>query len=437
MSDPHPIPSTTPDPSPSLLSPTSSTTLLPTSSPLPSHSLSTSPPPSFLDSSPSLQSPLPPLSPSSDEKTPSAPVVPLLPSSTLVHTSSSSLLFPHEGHFASPRPSHPLLLHPLSPPPSYNTFTHSSHPPPLLTATEPLSPTSTNPPISATLTVSTEGGTSANNDPPSGSLSSNMFDDPQALEYGGVVAEVEVDDGEKEGGYRSPHGMEDRQGGGGGEEQPHGHRGVGVAYEVNGEGAERSLSDDKRPPFSWSKFWKFTGTPSSPLPHCIISPSIVVTPLTPLSPLCGVGPGWLMSIAYLDPGNLESDLQAGAYTGYQLIWVLLLATVLGLFMQILAVRLGVVTGRHLAQMCRQEFGTKQRYMVWVIIECAVIGSDIQEILGSALAFQILFGLPLWAGVLITAADTFTFLFLHVSDNTPHTHSTRLPLLCEYRLLVST
>ena len=111
-------------------------------------------------------------------------------------------------------------------------------------------------------------------------------------------------------------------------------------------------------------------------------------------------------------GNLESDLQAGAYTGYQLLWVLLLATLLGLFMQVLALRLGVVTGRHLAQMCRQEYPRKLRLMVWLMIECAIIGSDIQEVLGSALAFQILFGLPLWGGVLVTAADTMTFLFLH-------------------------
>ena len=111
-------------------------------------------------------------------------------------------------------------------------------------------------------------------------------------------------------------------------------------------------------------------------------------------------------------GNLESDLQAGAYCGYQLLWVLLVATVLGLFMQVLALRLGVVTGRHLAQMCRQEYPRRLRLMVWLMIECAIIGSDIQEVLGSALAFQILFGLPLWAGVLVTAADTMTFLFLH-------------------------
>ena len=124
------------------------------------------------------------------------------------------------------------------------------------------------------------------------------------------------------------------------------------------------------------------------------------------------GPGWLMSIAYLDPGNLESDLQAGAFTGYQLLWVLCASTLLGLFMQWLALRLGVTTGKHLAQLCRQEYPPWVRYPLFSMIELAIIGSDIQEVIGSAIAMHILFRLPLWAGVLITAADTFTFLFLH-------------------------
>lgn len=124
------------------------------------------------------------------------------------------------------------------------------------------------------------------------------------------------------------------------------------------------------------------------------------------------GPGWLMSIAYLDPGNLESDLQAGAYTGYQLIWVLFWSTVLGLVLQILAARLGVVTGKHLAQVCRENYSPAMSNVLWVMTELAIIGSDIQEVIGSAIAFKILFGLPLWAGVLITGADTFTFMLLH-------------------------
>ncbi|OQR86833.1 Metal Ion (Mn2 -iron) Transporter (Nramp) Family [Achlya hypogyna] len=124
------------------------------------------------------------------------------------------------------------------------------------------------------------------------------------------------------------------------------------------------------------------------------------------------GPGWLMSIAYVDPGNLESDLQAGAYGGYELIWVLFGATVLGFFLQTLAARLGVVTGKHLAEVCHTMYPRWASFILWVMTEIAIVGSDIQEVLGSAIALQILFSLPLWLGCLITGVDTLTFLSLH-------------------------
>eukprot|EP01083_Nonionella_stella_P112838 332368_1 len=123
------------------------------------------------------------------------------------------------------------------------------------------------------------------------------------------------------------------------------------------------------------------------------------------------GPGWLMSIAYLDPGNLESDLQAGAVAGYQLIWVLWWSTVLGWLIQTLSARLGVVTGRHLAQICRYEYNKPVALALWIMTELAIIGSDIQEVVGSAVAFRVLFGWPLWIGCLLTAVDAFTFLLL--------------------------
>lgn len=124
------------------------------------------------------------------------------------------------------------------------------------------------------------------------------------------------------------------------------------------------------------------------------------------------GPGWLMSIAYVDPGNLESDLQAGAYAGYQLIWVLFWSTFMGFFLQVLSARLGVVTGKNLAETCRLVYPRWAAYVLWVMTEIAIVGSDIQEVLGSAIAFQVLFGLPLWVGCLVTGIDTFTFLLLH-------------------------
>nr|GMC99221.1 metal transporter Nramp3-like [Ipomoea batatas] len=139
----------------------------------------------------------------------------------------------------------------------------------------------------------------------------------------------------------------------------------------------------KTPPFSWKKLWLFTG------------------------------PGFLMSIAFLDPGNLESDLQAGAIAGYSLLWLLLWATAIGLLVQLLSARLGVATGKHLAELCRDEYPRWARILLWVMAELALIGADIQEVIGSAIAIKILSQgfLPLWAGVVITALDCFIFLFL--------------------------
>ncbi|KAF6121712.1 solute carrier family 11 member 2 [Phyllostomus discolor] len=125
------------------------------------------------------------------------------------------------------------------------------------------------------------------------------------------------------------------------------------------------------------------------------------------------GPGFLMSIAYLDPGNIESDLQSGAVAGFKLLWVLLLATIVGLLLQRLAARLGVVTGMHLAEVCHRQYPKVPRIILWLMVELAIIGSDMQEVIGSAIAINLLSvgRVPLWGGVLITIADTFVFLFL--------------------------
>lgn len=143
------------------------------------------------------------------------------------------------------------------------------------------------------------------------------------------------------------------------------------------------VDGDQVPPFSWKKLWLFTG------------------------------PGFLMSIAFLDPGNLEGDLQSGAIAGYSLLWLLMWATVMGLLIQLLSARVGVATGRHLAELCRDEYPNWARFVLWFMAEVALIGADIQEVIGSAIAIQILSHgvLPLWAGVIITASDCFIFLFL--------------------------
>ena len=101
------------------------------------------------------------------------------------------------------------------------------------------------------------------------------------------------------------------------------------------------------------------------------------------------GPGWLMSLAYLDPGNLEGDLQQGAYTGLKLVWVLFWATFMGLILQEMSARLGIVTGNDLAQTVRDGYPRWLNYFIYVQMEIAVIGADIQEVVGSAIALNLI------------------------------------------------
>ncbi|TKR77890.1 hypothetical protein L596_018786 [Steinernema carpocapsae] len=125
------------------------------------------------------------------------------------------------------------------------------------------------------------------------------------------------------------------------------------------------------------------------------------------------GPGFLMSIAYLDPGNIESDLQSGAVSKYKLLWVLLAAHILGMLLQRLSARLGVVSGKHMAEIAYDYYAKLPRWVLWIMVEIAIIGSDMQEVIGTAIALYLLSNkvIPLWAGVLITITDTFTVMFL--------------------------
>ncbi|KAJ1363453.1 Manganese transporter smf2 [Parelaphostrongylus tenuis] len=125
------------------------------------------------------------------------------------------------------------------------------------------------------------------------------------------------------------------------------------------------------------------------------------------------GPGFLMSIAYLDPGNIESDLQSGAKAQYKLLWVLLSAHVIGMLLQRMSARLGVVSGKHMAEVSHDFYPRTARLILWVMIEIAIICSDMQEVIGTAIAIYLVSKgwVPLWAGVLVTIVDTFTFLFI--------------------------
>ncbi|XP_058100740.1 metal transporter Nramp1-like isoform X1 [Magnolia sinica] len=124
-----------------------------------------------------------------------------------------------------------------------------------------------------------------------------------------------------------------------------------------------------------------------------------------------MGPGFLVSIAYIDPGNFETDLQAGAKYKYELLWIILVASCAALIIQSLAANLGVVTGKHLAEHCRAEYPRVPNFILWVLAEIAIVACDIPEVIGTAFALNMLFHIPVWSGVLLTGLSTLMLLAL--------------------------
>src|SRR5450755_544766 len=124
-----------------------------------------------------------------------------------------------------------------------------------------------------------------------------------------------------------------------------------------------------------------------------------------------VGPAILVSVGYMDPGNWGTDLQAGAQFKYELLWVVGLASLMAIFMQILSARLGVVTGKDLAQCCRDWYPDWTRWPNWMLSELAIGACDLAEVLGSAVAINLLFHIPLHWAVVITAFDVLLLLAL--------------------------
>lgn len=123
------------------------------------------------------------------------------------------------------------------------------------------------------------------------------------------------------------------------------------------------------------------------------------------------GPAYLVSVGYMDPGNWATDLEGGARFGYTLVWVLLMSNLMALLLQTLSARLGIVTGRDLAQACRDHYSKPVSIALWILCEIAIIACDLAEVLGTAIAINLLFGLPLIWGVLITALDVLVLLAL--------------------------
>lgn len=128
--------------------------------------------------------------------------------------------------------------------------------------------------------------------------------------------------------------------------------------------------------------------------------------------LAYIGPAYLVSVGYMDPGNWATDLQGGARFGYQLIWVLLMSNLMALLLQSLSARLGIVTRRDLAQANRENYPPLVNFSLYILSEIAIAACDMAEVLGMAIGIHLLTGLPLLTGTLITIADTFLFLLLH-------------------------
>jgi manganese transport protein len=127
--------------------------------------------------------------------------------------------------------------------------------------------------------------------------------------------------------------------------------------------------------------------------------------------LAFAGPGYLVAVGYMDPGNWATDIGGGSKFGYALLSVIVLSNFMAMLLQALSAKLGIATGRDLAQACRENYSRRTSFVLWVLCEIAIAACDLAEVLGSAVALKLLFGLPLLAGVLITALDVLIVLAL--------------------------
>ena len=123
------------------------------------------------------------------------------------------------------------------------------------------------------------------------------------------------------------------------------------------------------------------------------------------------GPGFLVAVGYMDPGNWATDLAGGAKFGYALLFIVMLSNFMAILLQHLCIKLGVATGRDLAQACRDHYSTPTVWFLWILCEIAIAACDLAEVVGSAIALQLLFGIPLAWGCIITALDVLAVLYL--------------------------
>ena len=124
-----------------------------------------------------------------------------------------------------------------------------------------------------------------------------------------------------------------------------------------------------------------------------------------------LGPAFVACVAYIDPGNFATNLQGGRQFGYTLLWVIVASNLMGMLIQILSAKLGIATGKNLAELCREHYPRWATYSMWVLMEVVAMATDLAEFLGAALGFYLMFGMPLWIAGLVTAAATYVILGL--------------------------
>src|SRR3954470_23804036 len=127
--------------------------------------------------------------------------------------------------------------------------------------------------------------------------------------------------------------------------------------------------------------------------------------------LAFAGPGYLVAVGYMDPGNWATDLEGGARYGYTLLSVIMISNLMAILLQALAARLGIASGRDLAQACRDTYSRRTTFALWVLCEIAIAACDLAEVLGAAIALQLLFGMPLIWGVCLTSLDVLIVLYM--------------------------
>ncbi len=127
--------------------------------------------------------------------------------------------------------------------------------------------------------------------------------------------------------------------------------------------------------------------------------------------LAFLGPGYLVAVGYMDPGNWATSLSGGARYGYTLLFVVLLSSVMAMFLQSLAARLAIATDRDLARACRDSYPQWLSYSLWILAEIAIIATDLAEVIGTAIGLKLIFGMPIEIGVIVTASDVFLVLLL--------------------------